>query len=129
MWLSKQAARSDDRAPADMGTVTIGGDSPAVLTDSESRNISVISPGGYIWRPAVGDELLIIKNTDGEKCAVGASKAAAYDEVLPGEVLIYSKGAHILIKNDGDIEISGNIKVDGSIDAGGGVYSDGVKIG
>lgn len=53
MWLSKRVmADRDAEDPATLGTVSIGGKNPAVVTDAEKRQAKVISPGGYCWNPA-----------------------------------------------------------------------------
>ena len=56
MWLSKRVmAEQNAEDPATLGTVSIGGKNPAVVTDAEKRQAKVISPGGYCWNPAATD--------------------------------------------------------------------------
>ena len=48
MWLSRRVMTDPDpEDPATLGTVSIGGQVPAVVTDAEKRRAKVISPGGY----------------------------------------------------------------------------------
>ena len=62
MWLSKRVmADRDAEDPATLGTVSIGGKNPAVVTDAEKRQAKVISPGGYCWNPAATDCVLVVK--------------------------------------------------------------------
>ena len=126
MWLSERRNYKEENGVKNAVT-TISGETTAAMTDGELRNIIVVAPGGYGWKPDVGTEILIMKS-DGQKVA-----AAAMDdppvELSPGEAAIYSKGAVIHIKNSGEIEISGSIKLSGKIDAAGGVYSNGTRLG
>lgn len=65
MWLSKRVmADRDAEDPATLGTVSIGGKNPAVVTDAEKRQAKVISPGGYCWNPAATDCVLVVKGNE-----------------------------------------------------------------
>ena len=62
MWTSKPAPRLPSEEPwADTGTVTLGGDPAAVSLGGERRQVPVYAPGGYQWRPAAGDQVLVLK--------------------------------------------------------------------
>lgn len=57
MWLSKRVmAEQNAGGPATLGTVSIGGKNPAVVTDAEKRQAKVISPGRLLLEPG-GDGL------------------------------------------------------------------------
>ena len=76
MWLSKRVmADRDAEDPATLGTVSIGGKNPAVVTDAEKRQAKVISPGGYCWNPAATDCVLVVIVCMGIQ--LGATEAAA----------------------------------------------------
>ena len=62
MWISEQGRR---RPQADgtalVGQVTLPGDPAAVYLDGERRELPVYGPGGYIWRPAKDQQVLVLK--------------------------------------------------------------------
>lgn len=113
MWLSKRVMleRPEDDA-ATLGTVTIGGDAPAVLTDAEKRRAKVISPGGYCWNPAATDCVLVVKGN--ELYAAGMPQSGTMG-LEPGEVLVFSKGASVKVSNDGKISLTGDVYVEGDL--------------
>lgn len=94
-----------------VGYATLEGETTGAYLDGERREIGVFGPGGYCWRPALGQELLVIKGDDGP-CAAGSR---CEGELLPGEVLIYAAkgGASVRLKNDGSIELVGRVTVNG----------------
>lgn len=107
MWLSeKMAAKAAVEKEAESGVVSVSGAEPAVVVDGEKRQLTVVSPGGYQWQPGVEQEVLVL----GEKI-LGMPQAAFSLE--PGEVRISSRGASILLKNDGSIYLEGNVFVNG----------------
>lgn len=102
MWLSeRKSAKQND---ALTGNVTLSGEKCAVMGFSEHRDIGIYTPGGYYWRPCVGDEVLVLKDGGimGRRCSdMGLS---------PGEVCIRSAGgAEIRLLNDGTVHIKGKI--------------------
>ena len=74
MWLSSRLRPAVPTADADLGTTTIAGGSAGVLTRGEVRDLPVYGPGGYVWQPAGGDAVLVIKGGPGgeEQCVAGA---------------------------------------------------------
>ncbi len=112
MWLSKQAAaRARDRHVADVGVVSIGTSAPAVVTDGETRNLAVFAPGGYAWRPAAGEQVLVLKAGAAGAVAGARTRDAG---LSAGEVLIFSSGgASIRLGADGSLELVGNVKING----------------
>lgn len=110
MWLSKRITQPEGQEDAaSLGTVTIGGPEAAVIFDAEKRRALVVSPGGYEWLPEAEDEVLV---TRGNELYI-AGKKQDLTQLEPGEVRIYSEGASIHIKNDGDIEVEGTLYVNG----------------
>ena len=73
MWLSSQSRktqRSDQGA--ETGVVTLEGEENAVYLTGVLLNLPVLSPGGYCWRPAEGETVLVLKSgADGEESAKG----------------------------------------------------------
>ena len=113
MWLSRrvmQEAAAED--PATLGTVSIGGREPAVVTDAEKRRAKVISPGGYCWNPAATDCVLVVK---GNELYVAGMPQAGTGGLQPGEVMLFSKGASIRVTNSGEIHLAGDVYVEGDL--------------
>ena len=102
--------------PATLGTVSIGGTSPAVITDAEKRKAKVISPGGYCWNPAATDCVLVVK---GNELYIAGMPQNGTMGLSPGEVMIYAKGASVKVSNDGKIYLNGDVYVGGDLYVGG----------
>lgn len=123
MWLSKQvAARMPALDEGAAATVSVGGEHPAVVTDGERRQARLFSPGGYCWRPGSGDTVLVVGG--GEPC-VGGCEQTCPVKLAAGEVYVYSNGASIYLKNDGDVLISGRLRLEGALEITGGATIDG----
>lgn len=116
MWLAKQQKRERPAQAGGIGEVTLGGDVPAVELDSERRALEVYAPGGYRWRPAQGQKVLVLK-AEGDPCIVGAQSPGG---LAPGEVAVESAGgAGIRLSNQGQVALSGNVSISGSLTVGG----------
>ena len=89
MWLSKQG-RTPPRPEetARVGRVTLPDDPAGVWTGSERRDVAVFGPGGYAWRPAAGEEVLVLKA--GEEACLAGVRCPGVPE--PGEVWITGPG-------------------------------------
>ena len=112
MWLSKRIMLPETAEdPATLGTVSIGGNAAAVVTDGEKRNAKVISPGGYCWQPSTGQSVLIVKAN--EAYVPGVLQDGG--DLLPGEILIHSDSAQIRLQNDGNIRILGEVWITGKL--------------
>lgn len=113
MWLSKRVMREENpEDAAAIGTVTIGGDEPAVLTDAEKRRAKIVSPGGYCWNPAATDCALVFR---GNELYLAGMPQEGTQGLQPGEVLVFSKGAQIRVGNDGTIRLSGDVFIEGNL--------------
>lgn len=128
MWISqKNRERPLREAAAQIGAVTLEGDPAGVYLAGERRNLPVFAPGGYIWRPTLEQEVLVLKTGEkGEESCIAGGRCAG--EVQPGEVLLYAGtgGASIRLGNDGSVTITGTqVTVNGisllpqSLDMGG----------
>ena len=128
MWLSERAAaaKRERQEMASAGEVTIGGDSAGVYTTYEARDAVVSSPGGYTWRPRVGDGVLVMKGSAGESFIAGCV-GETNSGLAEGEVRISSGGgAEILLKNNGDVILRGNIFLEGTVIINGASYVSGI---
>ena len=128
MWLSKRSAEVPGERSAQMGGVTIGGGNVAVYTDMEQRGLELLSPGGYMWRPKVGQDVLVIK-CGGESVIAGARQSETPSEFMAGEVYIKSDGgAAVYLKNDGTIAFSGDAVINGTLSVQGRLFVNGNEI-
>lgn len=117
MWISKKMRPAPPTADADLGVTTIAGGQAGVLTRGEVRSLPVYGPGGYLWMPQNGAEVLVIKGGPGgqEQCVVGMRQGAPEASMQPGEVLIRSGGASIYLKADGSLLLRGRVCVEGEL--------------
>lgn len=114
MWMAEQHRRREPEDGSRIGSVTLGGDPAGVCLDGERRNLPVFGPGGYVWRPAPGDQVLVIKTgTDGEAPCVAGRRNEGAESLGEGEVLIRSGGASIRLGRDGTVSITGRVLVNG----------------
>lgn len=129
MWLAKQMKSGVFTADADLGVTTIAGDRVGVITRGEVRNLPVYGPGGYLWAPANGAAVLVVKGGPGgeEQCVAGARPPEEAEPIRPGEVYLYGPGGNsIYLKQDGSVEIraarvsvAGELSVDGGLSVAG----------
>lgn len=115
MWLSqKLREQKAENGAGEFGIVTIEGGAPAVLVRAEERELAVLAPGGYHWRPRSGEAVLVLKGGEQgtERYLLGCAQQE--DEVLqPGEVCISSGAAGIRLHTDGRIELTGRLYING----------------
>ena len=115
MWLSQQRKREQSpEGPAQVGTVTLEGDPAGVYLAGERRDLPVFGPGGYCWRPAVDQEVLVLKTgAAGEAPCVAGTRSQG--ELQPGEVKISARGGgSITLAADGTIRLDGAVLVNGT---------------
>ncbi|WP_369282753.1 hypothetical protein [Oscillibacter sp. GMB15532] len=127
MWLSKQTRPGISAPGADLGVTSISGESAGVVTRGEVRALPVYGPGGYAWRPAAGETVLVIKGGTGgeESCVAGAKQTDAPAGLRPGEVYIHANGGSVYLKNDGTVELQGSIVLTGQVKINGALHVNG----
>ena len=115
MWLSSQSRKAQRSGQgAETGVVTLEGEETAVYLTGERRDLPVLSPGGYCWRPAEGETVLVLKSgADGEELWVAGVPGDGTD-LAPGEVRIQSRQAAVFLGNDGSIDLRGTVKINGT---------------
>ena len=133
MWLSRQIKPAPATADADLGITTISGQKVGVVTRGEVRDLPVYSPGGYLWTPANGTAVLVVKGGPGgeEQCVAGARPLEEVPDIEPGEVYLYGPGENtVYLKKDGSVEIrgsrvsvTGELSVDGQLTVNGRPYA------
>ena len=99
MWLSQKlrAARTAEETAADLGVTTIGGDRAGVYTRGEVRDLPVCTPGGMLWQPKSGDQVVVLKGGPGgeEVFVLGTHKEQRAAALEDGEVYLFSERASI----------------------------------
>ena len=106
MWLSKQMQRQD--APSQEIEETTVQTAVEQVSDNRAQQLQLAGPGGFAWRPRVGDSLLVIKDV-----AIGAARPCPVT-LSPGECCLYSDNAYIHLTKDGRIEIQGQLLLNGT---------------
>ena len=113
MWTSERERRTAvQEAEAEIGLVTLGGDPAGVNLGGERRWLPVYSPGGYAWRPAAGDKVLVVK-TGGERetpCILGAAQKES--DLRPGEVRLTGTGSSLTLGGN-SVSLKGTVRVNG----------------
>ena len=109
MWMGERLSRKDESqiAAVDMGKTSISGETVAVVSRGELRELEVWSPGGYLWKPKCDDEVLVIKGgTAGEEqCVLASAPGNVPEKIEAGEVCLFAAGAVVLLRNSGIIEL------------------------
>jgi len=130
MWLSQQLKTQDLSADADLGKISIAGGSAGVVTRGEVRSLPVYGPGGYVWQPASGETVLVIKGGTGgeETCLVGTEQKSAPEDMEPGEIYLYAPGgASVYLRKSGELELRGNIRLLGNVAVAGSLSINGLS--
>ena len=107
MWTSERNRNLPVReAPAEVGTVTLGGDPAGVSVGGERRWLSVYGPGGYSWRPTSGDKVMVLKaGAEGESpCILGTTQDA--EDLKPGEIRLTGVDCALFL-GQGEVEMTG----------------------
>lgn len=126
MWMGKQLARTaGGGGETAVGTVSVGGDAPAVVTDGEQRQAKVFSPGGYGWRPAADDEVLLVRA--GQPCILGRAQQCPVT-LAAGEVCLFSGGAVVHLKQNGEIAVTGTLRLGGDVHIAGRLFVGGNEV-
>ena len=125
MWLSEQVMRRRaEPDPATLGTVSIGGEDGAVVTDGEKRAAQGISPGGSCWQPDAAEGVL---GVTGNELYVPGKLQKSPRALAPGEVLIYAGSSEIFVSRTG-VEITGKVQIAGDVRITGDLYVNGTKM-
>lgn len=112
MWLSEQFVSRPDREASGFGAVSIcGAQAAAIGAEREERQLPLISPGGYVWVPNAGEQVLVLR--DGTACILGRAQPTQ-EGLSPGDVMLYAGGGSIVLRSDGRIELTGRIFLNGT---------------
>ena len=114
MWTSERSRKLPVReCEAEVGLVTLGGDPAGVNLGGERRWLPVYCPGGYAWRPSVGDKVLVLKAGAEQEspCILGVAQDGS--SLQPGEVRLSGKGSSVSL-NGNILGLNGQIQVNGT---------------
>lgn len=118
MWID-ELGRKPPEDLALSGRVSIGGASPAAETDTEHRNLKILSTGGVLRIPAEGEQQLVLRCDNGDYVALGGIDAAIPEDMEAGEVYIKTENAAVLMKNNGRIIVEGELEISGTLSVNG----------
>ena len=107
MWLTSFMAKNIKEQPkAATGFIAQTKDSQIALqTSSKHTDVPMVAPYGVVSVPPVGQQAVVLKTSRGEVC-VGVVMPQC-ESLEEGEVMLCSKGASIVLKNDGRILMNG----------------------
>lgn len=105
MWISQQILSARGKKPAaDLARVT---GNAAAQGAGEYRGLPFAGPWGIAYQPPNAASAVIVSTSAGDAC-IGT--LAEKKGLSPGELMLYSAGgAEIYLKNNGDIEINGQV--------------------
>lgn len=115
MWIAERSRhRPEPEYMAAVGQVTLPGNLAGVWLDGERRNLPVFAPGGYVWRPSLGEQVLVLKTGEqGEMPCVLGERCGEQWQLEEGEILLHSGKAVLHLKADGTVDITGTLTVNG----------------
>ena len=116
MWISEKLRQEStgEATTADLGVTTIGGESVGAYTRGETRDLGICTPQGVSWRPKTGARVLVLKGgPEGEEAYVLGVEDAGRAKLADGELMLHSEGASICLRNNGRVEISGQLIING----------------
>lgn len=105
MWISQQMiAAQKNRPSADTARIT-GADSAQGV--NQYRSLPFAGPWGIAYQPPNASQAVIVSTSAGDACIGSLAESRSIE---PGELMLFSSGgAEIYLKNNGEIEINGQI--------------------
>lgn len=115
MWTSDRRRDHQRSWAMETGEVTIPGDPAGVYLSGERRQLAVYAPGGYVWRPALGQRVLVLKaGSEQEEGCLTAARQDPEQDLQPGEVRVFSQGgARITLDRQGQVLLEGELFLNG----------------
>lgn len=114
MFLADQRRKQQQEPGAQVGRVTLAGMPAGVELAGERRKVSVCAPGGYHWRPELGERVLVVKSgAQGSPCLAGVVEG---EDLPPGQVWIsVCPGVGVRLTRDGGIVLEGDVEISGTL--------------
>lgn len=107
MWISKQLVEARKKQPA--AEVSHISSYEEARPKSMSADLAYCGPWGIAYSPPSYTQGVVIETSLGAAC-VGTLTDTAADGLEPGELYLFSKGgASIRLKNNGEVEINGQV--------------------
>lgn len=101
MWISRQIAEAQRPRPA-ASSARISGSGAAGL-----RSLPFAGPWGVAYLPPDAAQAVLVETNEGTACIGTVAQSRG---IRPGELLLYSAGgAEIYLRNNGEIEINGQV--------------------
>jgi len=121
MWLSEIVRRTDRscESTAEIGIVSIGGRSSAANLSGERRSLEILRPANIFRIPKPEEEQLVLTCGDGSRVIAGVLGGDAPDNLEAGDIYIKTDNSLIVLKNDGDLVMVGNVKISGTLTVNG----------
>ncbi len=118
MWISKRLAEAGKRKPAaDVSRVRSPGETKP---ESERAGMVYCGPWGIVYAPPTYARAVTVDTPGGAACVGTVLESGEGLSAEPGELLLFSKGgARIHLKNNGQVEINGQIFPPREADEGG----------
>ncbi len=101
MWISRQT-RQQAQALAEPEETTLQ-TSVSGLTGMRNERLHLAVPGGFAWRPRVGERLLVFKDW------ILGSRRSCPLKLQPGECCLYTDAASVHLTADGRIVLRGRV--------------------
>lgn len=107
MWLTSIVAKNNKQRRSGLaGCVTDAkGASVEFFESSRHKDVPLVAPFGVVSIPPVGSEAVALRTSSGVACVGVKNKPSP--ELEPGELMLCSLGASIVLKNDGRVLING----------------------
>ena len=113
MWTWERNRRLPvEEAVAELGLVTLGGDPAAVVLGGERRWLPICGPGGWVWRPRMGGQVLVLQAGAEQESPCILGKLQNGDGLKPGEARL-SGGKSAVFLGEDALELTGEIRVNG----------------
>lgn len=113
MWTSEQSRRLPvEESGAEVGVVTLGGDPAGVSLGGERRWLPVYSPGGYSWRPNVGDKVLVLKAGAERELPCILGRVQQGENLRPGEARLSGSDSSVSLLGK-TVGLNGRVEVNG----------------
>lgn len=109
MWILNYITKNANKvSKASSGSVTNSSKNKVGINSSLNlKELSIVSPYGISYLPPVGEESVVLPMLDGQICIGCVNNETS---LKPGELMLKSEGgAYIHLKNNGSIDINGEI--------------------
>ncbi len=118
MWISsnQNKRRAPETESAQLGEVTLSGETVGIFLSQERRGAKLIAPGGYHWRPREGNTVLVMKAGEAQEPCLLGEEEGTQRQLQPGEIWIsVTDESGIHLRRDGRIELFGAIYANGKL--------------